>query len=75
MIQGPKIIGFIDLGESLIDKRRNETVLQCRDNRTEMYLGEADDIDEYNKIMEERQMFHWLQLGINKEITDRYFNE
>lgn len=73
MIQGPKIIGYINLGLSTRDKRTNETVLQCRDNRTEMALSQACDEEEYNNIMEERLMCHWLQLGINKEITDRYF--
>lgn len=75
-METPKVIGFINLSGfgSKLDKQTNNTVLQCRDNRTSMALDNSEDEEEYAEIMEERQMFHWLQLGINKEITDKYFS-
>lgn len=73
-MKGPVIVGKIELPEPTINKS-DETVLIIRDMRTQEQIENSNSEEEYYALLEERQMFHWLQLGINKEITDRYFNE
>lgn len=71
-----KMIGKIDLSVfDITDELINNNVLNIRNMRTQEELDSSDSIEEYEAIMEERQMFHWVQLGINKEITNKYFEQ
>tara|TARA_R110000803_G_scaffold173672_1_gene236382 strand:- start:47 stop:259 length:213 start_codon:yes stop_codon:yes gene_type:complete len=70
------MIGKIDLSVfDITDELINNNVLNIRNMRTQEELDSSDSIEEYEAIMEERQMFHWVQLGINKEITNKYFEQ
>jgi hypothetical protein len=63
-----KIVGKIELPQKKVKKALSLRQLIALEQEKEREIE-----IEYDKYIERYQMLHWYTLGINKEITERYF--